>query len=251
MHSTVQFSLCLSQAPSTTASSLHTSGSQDPQPGGGSASAAASEAAEASGSESGSEAEREQLGMMNILRSFAPPSEKAAPKAKAKANTAPKQVRAKPATTGGDPKRVRVAPADAPPSSNAKPKDPKNQSQSKRKSEAAGLDDLDNVPDPANGLLDGDMSDADKAVVQGYIEKLDTLKDLRPPLADNAFKANLAEVITSLNHIKADLKVKKRSAGRRSKKENDPLFLALEGVEDQVARLTQLVRCNLSGHADV
>ena len=107
------------------------------------------------------------------------------------------------------------------------------------------MDDLDNVPDPANGLLDGDMSDADMAVVEGYIEKLDTLKDLRPPLADNAFKANLAEVITSLNHIKADLKVKKRSAGRRSKKENDPLFLALEGVEDQVARLTQLVRCNL------
>ena len=188
--------------------------------------------------------------MMALLKSFAAPPEKPSAKAKPKAKPAasvPKQQRPTQAT--GNAKRVRVAPdpqayAGVPQavSKTAKveateTKQPKGK---KRKADACPFDE--ELGSPA---FQGELSDADKQILDGFTTKLDECKDLKPPLADSGFKANLQELTTKLNGVKADLKTKKRSACRRALRSEDPLFLALDVVEQSVARLLQLVRCNL------
>ena len=203
-----------------------------------------------SDAESGSDVDDDEdsacIGMMSLLKSFAAPLEKPSAKAKPKAKptpAAPKQQRA--IQAGGTAKKVRLAPdpqasAAAAPAAAQAPADRSEPKSKKRKVDACPFDE-----EPVHPTMEGELSDADKQVLDGFTVKLDELKDLKPPLADNAFKSNLQELTTKLNGIKADLKTKKRSASRRTLKTEDPLYIALDAVEQSIARLMQLVRCSL------
>ena len=178
---------------------------------------------------------------MGMLNTIAPSSsQKASAKGAAKAKPKAKQA-AKPATKSAT--RATTSSAAEPPSKKARvakdPVAPMTAPSKKRKTsnDAAG------EPNLFQDAADGEMTEADQKIVETFGSKLGALMQLDPPLADAPFKANLTDVMSKVSSIRAELKVKKRSAGRRSMKEEDPLFKALAAVEARAERFVYLLKC--------
>ena len=89
------------------------------------------------------------------------------------------------------------------------------------------------------------LCDADRATMEHYDAKFKTLKDLSQcPLPDSAFKSFLLEKQTVINSLGAELKTKKKSAGRRALKEVDPLYIAIGDVQEIMGSLQNLLKCD-------
>ena len=96
--------------------------------------------------------------------------------------------------------------------------------------------------DEASTEMDS-LSQADRALIDGYMTQMKPLKIISPPLADAAYKAALTEQLSSTNSIIADLKKKQRSAMRRAQKTCDPLYIELEKIATTMSTMQHLLKC--------
>ena len=116
----------------------------------------------------------------------------------------------------------------------------------KRKVQDSGLS-LDPFADvDATGLSEIGMSEGDLSVLSHFKDKLNPLIVISPPVADDAFKQYIGEKINQLTHIANDLKVKKKSAGRR-KGDNiqDQTFTEeLTAMESRVRQFVRTLKCS-------
>eukprot|EP00438_Fugacium_kawagutii_P005717 Skav230908 [mRNA] locus=scaffold2979:49241:50754:+ [translate_table: standard] len=94
---------------------------------------------------------------------------------------------------------------------------------------------------------DDGISEADNATIDSFTEKISPLKTIAPPVADTAFKANLAEHLQKMSAVLQELRLKKKSAERRNgSKTNkaDMLFLEkLSHIDAELKEMYKLVRC--------
>lgn len=97
---------------------------------------------------------------------------------------------------------------------------------------------------------DDSITEADQATIDAFAAKIDPLKVISPPVSDGPFKAYLADRSTAMSQVVNELRVKKKSAERRSGcKSNykpDMLFLQrLAEFETEVKDMHKLIRCIL------
>ena len=104
--------------------------------------------------------------------------------------------------------------------------------------------DIDPNQEPFDFTSATSLCDADRATMEHYDAKFKALKDLSQcPLPDSAFKTFLLEKQTIISSLAAELKNKKKSAGRRALKESDPLFIAIGDVQEVMISLQNLLKC--------
>lgn len=89
-----------------------------------------------------------------------------------------------------------------------------------------------------------EFSEADKDLLDGFVNRFAFAKKLEPPLADAPFKSYIQDRITKLNALKNDVKAKRRSALRRQDKENDPLYIELGKLSDKADTYMHLLKCS-------
>ena len=177
----------------------------------------------------GSEEEEEIVGMMGFLRGrfggsvskSSGGSSSAAAKGKAKAKSSA-------VATGRNraqqPKKVPIGSAAG----------------NKRKSEDmsnAGID------LSLSGSNAGEMNDTDKALLSEFDTKLQEYKEVKPPLDDAGFKQYMGTCLSNFGSVLKDLKEKRKSVGRRSNKEEDPLYQDLGRLLEKVPEYITLMKC--------
>ena len=175
-----------------------------------------------------SDSDNEPVGFLSFLKDrFSKPKASAKPK--------PVAAAAHPA-----PKGNRKAKASKPEEDNP----PKRARKAVTAREPAG-----DQPDEGEGDLDldpHDMSAADKTVIKMFEDKMLELAELDPPIGDAAFKSFMQERITALNGLMQELKAKKKSVGRRSNKDTDPLYQSLTVIESNTKKVVHLIKCRLA-----
>ena len=145
-----------------------------------------------------------------------------------------------------------------PPSHLPKPKQPKQQAAPKRadkveiglsgnKRRKTSKKDQQQQDDLGYGDLFGevdelpDLSDVDSQLVQGFASKIIT-----PPVAESAFRQCLTDRSAQVSQILTDIKAKKRSAMRRTLKQEDPLYLELSTLAERAEQLQKTLKCFLT-----
>ena len=93
--------------------------------------------------------------------------------------------------------------------------------------------------------LDGEetgLSEADMEVVRNFTERLEGLRKVHPPVSESAFRTYISDIVSKLQGIVADVKVKKRSVARRARKSDDPLSQALADIDDEASSDMRLMK---------
>ena len=80
----------------------------------------------------------------------------------------------------------------------------------------------------------------DQEVFDAFDEKLKALYVITPPKDDANFKEYMTDHLSKLNNLAAELRVKKKSVGRRRNKQDDPLHAALLEFENKIKDMTLL-----------
>jgi hypothetical protein len=94
-----------------------------------------------------------------------------------------------------------------------------------------------------------DLSEADQATLDNFNEKIKPLKILNPPVSDGPFKSHLTEHMSKITQVISELRVKKKSADRRTgaktkSNQADMEFIQrLTDLENEVKEIHQLIRC--------
>lgn len=152
------------------------------------------------------------------------------PKGKAKAKAAPK--------AQADP-QTRNASSKAKTTKNSTPKVKIDIGSVSNKGNGKSISDLDlSVNENADGLCE-----ADKTVLDGYHERVTSFKTIMPPEADSAYKCYLTEMCGKISTVLNEVKIKRRSAFRRTLKEQDPLYIGCDAVVNKLQALQHLVKC--------
>ena len=98
------------------------------------------------------------------------------------------------------------------------------------------------------------VSESDQSTLDSFDAKLDPLKTISPPVSDGPFRASLQDHNTQVTNVLNELRVKKKSAERRSgSKSNtaDMLFLArLSEMENELKEMQKIIRCYLTNWID-
>ena len=91
------------------------------------------------------------------------------------------------------------------------------------------------------------LSESDRDVLDGFFDKLKLLKTVAPPIADKEFKASLSDQSSSVTQLLAEVRVKKKSAGRRQCGESavPPLVGELQNLEKELKEIHNVFRCYL------
>ena len=208
-------------------------------------------------SESDDDALPDGGGLMQFLKgkTWGKPKAKAAAKATAavaKAATKPSKASAKSKSTAAANTAAGTSTAAPKAAPKAAPNGPRQTSiggAAKAKAKQRGIkraaDEADVIEKEGEEGEGEGLSMADKAVLSEFRIKMADLLDLQPPVADQEYKQYLAEKLQGLNSISAELKTKKKSVGRRAGKSDDPLFIGLCEVDENVKLLQRLVKSHL------
>ncbi len=98
------------------------------------------------------------------------------------------------------------------------------------------------------------VSESDQSTLDSFDAKLDPLKIISPPVSDAPFRASLQDHNAQVTNVLNELRVKKKSAERRSgSKSNtsDMLFLArLSEMENELKEMQKIIRCYLTNWID-
>ena len=100
-------------------------------------------------------------------------------------------------------------------------------------------------PAPAVSVsMSDELCDADKEICDGFRERLSSLRVVNPPLSDPQFKAYINDVLSKCTTFLNDVKTKRRSAQRRSNKD-DMLTANLDMIEDEMQQHVHILKCFL------
>eukprot|EP00434_Breviolum_minutum_P041374 symbB.v1.2.036804.t1/scaffold5282.1/size28957/1 len=183
---------------------------------------------------SSDDAEEPTAGLMSVLKGYTN-----APKAsaKAKSKSMPKQSVRNKTSTPSQPVAANPASLKNPIGSLDSGK------QKKRKAECQP----DNVPThtstPAASVpMSDEMCDADKEICDSFCERLKALRVVNPPLSDPQFKTYINDVLSKCNTFLNDVKTKRRSAQRRSNKD-DLLTANLDSMADEMQQHIHILKC--------
>ena len=111
----------------------------------------------------------------------------------------------------------------------------RNSTASKRKSSLISQDQHDDD--------DLSMAAADQTAIDDFTARLDDLANLAPPLPEAQFKQYFAERTTALTAFAAEVRCKKKSAGRRANSSEDPFMLSMKQLEDRQKDISSFVKC--------
>lgn len=96
-----------------------------------------------------------------------------------------------------------------------------------------------------------DLCDADQQLLNEYESQFKTFQNnFSPPLPDAPFKSYFADLNSKISSTVSELRKKQRSAGRRTLGNQDPLYLAMDKVIDQMIELQHLAKCILANTYD-
>ena len=97
-----------------------------------------------------------------------------------------------------------------------------------------------------NDASDG-LSKSDKAIVDGFWEKVKPLREVSAPIADKEFNSKLKEHQSALYAVLGELRVKKKSFNRRvlGVDEQVPLVKSLTSIEDEVKQIQTIIKCHM------
>ena len=99
-----------------------------------------------------------------------------------------------------------------------------------------------NAVDLGESGAGGELQESDLDIVSEFEKRFEVLKVVEPPVADAPFKTHLSASITKLGALKADMKAKRRSAIRRTEKENDPLAISLQELTCKADNLLHILK---------
>ena len=91
------------------------------------------------------------------------------------------------------------------------------------------------------------MSESDRAVLDSFFAKAKNLKSVTPPISDKEFKSSLSDQSTLVTQLLAEVRVKRKSAGRRQCGESSlpPLVTELTNMEKKLKEIHNVFRCCL------
>lgn len=107
-------------------------------------------------------------------------------------------------------------------------------SASRRKKQAFDADEL--------GLADDGLSEIDKATLDTFFDRLKPLLSIAPPMAEAAWKGYLSSLVSNLNQLTIDVRLKRKSAKRRSS--HDEFLAELDTLDNQAKAVHKLCRCS-------